>query len=171
MKRRGGKLKDEHKIFVIQRLACFDTPKEAAEALNAEFGVEVSPQACEAYDPNKRAGRNMSARWKDMFQQARKDFLENAQNHVPIANKTVRLREMQKAYLAHKSRRNWVAAMQVLEQVAKEVGEAFTNRREITGKDGGPMQVEYTDLTDQELNRHLLELLRAGGVEGESDEG
>ncbi len=58
-RRRGngsGKLKDEHKAFLVQRLAVFDSPKQAAEALKAEYRVEISPQGAEAYDPEKRAG-------------------------------------------------------------------------------------------------------------------
>ncbi len=58
-RRRGngsGKLKDEHKAFLVQRLAVFDTPKQTAEALKTEYRVEISPQGAEAYDPEKRAG-------------------------------------------------------------------------------------------------------------------
>ena len=58
-RRRGngsGKLKDEHKAFLVQRLAVFDTPKQTAEALKTEYRVEISPQEAEAYDPEKRAG-------------------------------------------------------------------------------------------------------------------
>ena len=58
-RRRGngsGKLKDEHKAFLVQRLAVFDTPKQAADALRIEFGVKLTPQGAEAHDPEKRAG-------------------------------------------------------------------------------------------------------------------
>lgn len=164
--RRAHKLTDAHKSFVVQRLACFDTPKEVAEALKEEFRVEVTPQAIEAYNPARSAGKALAKRWRDMFEAARKDFLANAQSYVPIANKTVRLREMQKAFLAHKGRGNWVGALQVLEQVAKEVGEAFTNQRQITGKDGGPLQVEHSDMTDEQLTARMVQLMSAAMADG-----
>lgn len=160
----NGKLKDEHKSFIVQRLACFDTPKEAAEALKAEFGISLSPQGAEAYDPTKRAARRLSQQWRDLFEQTRADFLDNAKAYIPIANKTVRLREMQRAFNAHKSRGNWVAAMQVLEQAAKESGDAFTNRRELTGKDGAPIKVDYASLSEDEINAKLANALAALGV-------
>jgi hypothetical protein len=47
---------------------------------------------------------------------------------------------------------NMVLASSLLEQAAKEMGGAFTNRRELTGKDGGAVEVKsladfYADLT------------------------
>ncbi|WP_237143578.1 hypothetical protein [Phyllobacterium zundukense] len=36
---------------------------------------------------------------------------------------------------------NMVLAANLLEQAAKEVGDAFTNRRALVGADGGPVEV------------------------------
>ncbi len=77
-KRRGngsGKLKDEHKAFLVQRLAVFDSPKQAAEALMAEFGIELTPQGVEAYDPTKCAGHALRERWRTVFWTVRENFL------------------------------------------------------------------------------------------------
>ncbi|WP_244135862.1 DUF2280 domain-containing protein [Burkholderia vietnamiensis] len=49
-------LPDAIKVFIVQALACFDTISRTAKAVREEFGVEVSPQQCERYDPTKRAG-------------------------------------------------------------------------------------------------------------------
>ena len=40
---------------------------------------------------------------------------------------------------------------QLLEQAAKETGGAFTNRRELTGKGGGPIASQITTVTPEEL--------------------
>ena len=37
-------LPDEVKAFVVQALACFDTPSEVAKAVKEEFGLVVSRQ-------------------------------------------------------------------------------------------------------------------------------
>ena len=55
-----GKLTDEQKAFVVQAVACFDSPKTVADALKKEFGVIVSPQVVECYDPTKRAGATLT---------------------------------------------------------------------------------------------------------------
>lgn len=49
-------LKNEVKAFIVQAIACFDTPSQVAQAVRQEFGIELSRQQCEAYDPTKYAG-------------------------------------------------------------------------------------------------------------------
>ena len=40
-------LKSEVKSFIVQALACFDTPSQVAEAVKNEFGVVLSRQQVE----------------------------------------------------------------------------------------------------------------------------
>ena len=53
-------LSNEVKAFIVQALACFDTPSQVAAAVREEFGIEVTRQKCEAHDPTKRAGKDLS---------------------------------------------------------------------------------------------------------------
>ena len=49
----------------------------------------------------------------------------------------------------------------LLEQAAKEVGGLYTNRKEITGADGGPLQSEsvtYVTATDEQVRQAIDEL-------------
>ncbi len=46
---------------------------------------------------------------------------------------------------------NMVLAAQLLEQAAKEMGNAFTNRRELTGKDGKDLPAPPAMVTVYEL--------------------
>ena len=62
-----GKLTPEQQTYVVQALACFDPPGVIVAALKKDFGVSISLQAVEVYDPNKRAGRNLSKRWRAIF--------------------------------------------------------------------------------------------------------
>lgn len=135
-----GKLSDEVKSFVVQALACFDTPSTVAETVKKEFDVDVSKQAIEAYDPTKRAGAKLAQRWRDLFDAARKQFLTDT-DRIAISHKPVRLRALQRMAEKAESMRNLALAAQLLEQAAKEVGEAYTNRQkhELTGKDGAPI--------------------------------
>jgi len=108
------RLQNKHKIVLVGRLACFDTPSEAATALSEEFGLTITPQAVERHDPGKRAGATLPEPWRELFAKTRQAFLEDCEQ-VPIANKSVRLRELNKAYHALRNRGDWVAATAVLE--------------------------------------------------------
>ena len=46
-------LKEPVKIFIVQSLACRDTPQEVADAVKQEFGIEIGRQQVAAYDPTK----------------------------------------------------------------------------------------------------------------------
>lgn len=156
-KRRG--LSAEDKAFLVQKLACFATPGEAAEALKAERGVEVTAQGAEHYDPTKRAGRSLAENLKTLFHETRKAYREQLDN-IPIANAAVRLERLERGCRIAMQRGNYVLAASLMEQAAKEKGGSFTNRREFTGKDGGPIQHEdVTLMTDDEIDRELMRLL------------
>ena len=132
-----GKLTDEVRTFIVQSLACFDTPSVVALAVKREFDVDVSKQNVEGYDPTKRAGRNLSEKWSTLFEVARKSFLEDTAK-IGIAHRAVRLRALQRLAEKAEEMRNLSLAAQLLEQAAKEVGEAYTNRQrhEHTNPDG-----------------------------------
>ena len=155
----SGKLKDEHKAFLVRRLAAFDTPKQAAEALKAEFRAEITPQGAEAYDPSKRAGRALSERWRALFQTSRDRFLEKLEE-IPATHKAVRVKKLANAADTFEARGNYIAMADMLERIAKEMGNVHTNRREITGKDGGAIEYRDVDLmTRDELLAELNSLL------------
>ena len=137
------KYSDEVKTRIVQSLACFDTPSQVAKAIKADFGVEISAQACEAYDPNKVAGKKLSKRFRLLFDETRKTFLEDTAG-IAISHRAVRLRALQRMAEKAEGQGNMVLAANLLEQAAKEVGDSYTNRHRLehTGKDGGPIETE-----------------------------
>lgn len=135
-------LKEPVKIFIVQALACRDTPQEVADQVKQEFGIDVDRMQCSSYDPTKVAGRNLSQKFKDLFEKTREEF-DAGLIDIPIANKYYRLRMYQK-YL--EKTKNVKAGMKILEQAAKDIGGQFTNRQEITGKNGGPLQTVNSDV-------------------------
>lgn len=130
-----GKLTDEVKTFIVQCLACFDTPSAVSAAVKQEFGYVISRQAVENYDPNKKQGANLAEKWKLLFLETRKTFLEDT-SQIAISHRAVRLRALQRMAEKAEDKGNMVLAASLLEQAAKEVGDSYTNRRELTGKDG-----------------------------------
>lgn len=132
------KLTDEARAYVVQALACYDAPSVVREAVKKEFGITITPQAVEAYDPTKRAGAKLSEKWKAMFEETRRTFLEDTAR-VGISHRAVRLRALQRMVEKAENMSNLALASQLLEQAAKEMGNAYTNRREVTGRNGEPL--------------------------------
>ncbi|MDB5996887.1 MAG: Phage protein [Pseudomonas sp.] len=121
-------LKNEVKSFIVQALACFDTPSQVALAVREEFGIEVTRMQCESHDPTKRAGRDVAKRWQTLFHDTRKRFREETAE-IPIANRAFRLRALGRIVEKAETMRNLPLALQVLEQAAKEAGDMYVNRQ------------------------------------------
>jgi hypothetical protein len=121
-------LSSEVKAFVVQALACFDTPSQVAESVQREFGLSISRQQIESHDPTKVSGRGLAPKWKQLFEDTRKRFREEAAE-IPIANRAYRLRTLGRLAEKAESMKNMALTAQLLEQAAKEVGDVYVNRR------------------------------------------
>ncbi|QPG62078.1 DUF2280 domain-containing protein [Pseudomonas sp. BIGb0427] len=120
-------LSSEVKAFIVQALACFDTPSQVAEAVKREFNIDVTRQQVETHDPTKRCSKTLAKRWVEMFHDARKRFREETVD-IPIANRAYRLRALGRIAERAETMKNLPLAIQVLEQAAKEVGDIYVNR-------------------------------------------
>lgn len=132
-----AKLTEDVKLFIVQALACYDTPAQVSEAVKDEFGLVVPRQQCESYDPTKYVGRALSKKWRVVFDSARKNFKDGVAE-VPIANRVFRLRALARMASKAEAQRNFALTSQMLEQAAKEVGDAYVNRpRGVQGEGQG----------------------------------
>ncbi|WP_312416664.1 DUF2280 domain-containing protein [Shinella sp.] len=133
----GPKLSDEVKAFIIQSLACFDGLAVVVAAVKREYGIEISKQLCESHDPTKKAGAKLGERWRVLFDETRKSFLEDTST-IAISHRAVRLRALQRMADKAEGQGNMVLASSLLEQAAKEVGNSYTNHRKLdhTSSDG-----------------------------------
>lgn len=134
-------LPDTVKTRITQGLACFDTPSQVAKDIQAEFGLSVTPQQCEAYDPTKRSGERLGKKFRAIFEQTRETFL-NDTSRIGVAHRAVRLRKLDRAADLAETRGNLPLMAQLLEQAAKEAGGSYTNTKKLehTGKDGAPIE-------------------------------
>ncbi|KPG69128.1 DUF2280 domain-containing protein [Pseudomonas libanensis] len=121
-------LKNEVKSFIVQALACFDTPSQVVEAVKNEYGVLVSRQQVETHDPTKSAGKGLAVKWATLFHDTRKRFREETAE-IPIANRAFRLRGLGRMAEKAENMRNLALTAQLYEQAAKEVGDVYVNRR------------------------------------------
>ncbi|HCB1502636.1 hypothetical protein EC841_101266 [Raoultella ornithinolytica] len=128
-------LKPEVRAFIIQELACFDTPSQIVESVQKEFKVQVTRQQVASHDPTKAAGKGLAKKWVDLFNELRDRFL-NEISDIPIANKAYRLRVLQRMSTNAENMKNIGMTAQLLEQAAKEVGEAYTNKQRVEHSGG-----------------------------------
>ncbi|MCF0265969.1 DUF2280 domain-containing protein [Acinetobacter guillouiae] len=151
-------LNKKQKLFIVRSLAQFNTPQETVVLVKEEFNVDVTRQQVETYDPTKRAGKDLSAEFKGEFEATRIEFLDTPQN-IPIANLSVRLQRLENQYQKHS--KNRVAALNILKQAAEDIGGKYTNKQEITGAGGGPLQSEnstYVTATKEQVRQVMDEL-------------
>lgn len=121
-------LKSEVKSFIVQALACFDTPSQVVESVKTEFGLVLSRQQVESHDPTKASSKGLALKWQTLFHDTRARFREETAE-IPIANRAFRLRAMNRFVEKAETMKNIGLAMQILEQAAKEVGDVYVNRQ------------------------------------------
>lgn len=139
-------LNNEIKAFIVQSLACFDSPSQVATAVKEGFGVVVSRQQVETHDPTRKSSKGLAKRWVTLFEDTRSSFRAEMVKE-PIANRSMRLRALGRMCEEAEARGHLVLAMKIMEQAAKECGDIYTNRR-ARGEAGGevpatPVQVEF----------------------------
>lgn len=136
----GDKLNDAQKIAVVQRIAMFDTPQLIVDFVKEEYGIEITRQSVQYYDPT--VGEKPAEKWCKIFEATRKEFLKTTAE-IPIANRSVRLRRLERMALAAERQKNYMLAAALHEQAAKEVGDVYTNRSKValTDPDGEPFRV------------------------------
>lgn len=125
------KLKEEHKVFVVVHLARYSTPSEVVDAVSEEFGLQVSRQQVQKYDPTSRAGESLAKGLKDLFYETRRAFKKKV-GELPMSHQAYRLNELHKQYVRASRAGNQPLACEILKQAAQEVGGLFTNKRTLT---------------------------------------
>lgn len=139
-------LNNEIKSFIVQALACFDSPSQVASACKERFGVVVSRQQVETHDPTRKSSKGLAKRWVTLFNDTRDGFRTEMVKE-PIANRAVRLRALGRMLEEAEASGNLVLAMKLLEQAARECGDVNTNRRaKADGELAGPAEPVKVDI-------------------------
>jgi hypothetical protein len=124
-----------------------------------EFGLDLPKPHALAYNPGGANYRG-SPKWHDLFDRERRSFLDNV-SAIGIANKTVRIRRLGQLCVIAMERRNVKLAADLMEQAAKEMGEVFTNRREVKSEN---KSITAT-MTIEELRAQIMKDLNTLGIE------
>lgn len=143
-------LNEEVKLYIVQCLACYDTPSTVAYAVAEEFGITVDRSQVGKYDPTKVNGKDVSKKLKAVFEATRKAFLDET-IQIPIASKVYRLRSLQRMHDYYVAKKNFVQAQAILEQAAKEVGNVFTNKQLLGNDAENPLMLFYKQISGNTL--------------------
>ncbi|MEZ2756147.1 DUF2280 domain-containing protein [Providencia vermicola] len=159
-------LKSEVKIYIIQSLACYDTPSQVVESVKNEFGLKVSRQQVESHDPTKSSGRKLAKRWVELFNETRERF-QTEITDIPIANKAYRLRMLDRMAVKAENMRNFALTAQLAEQAAKECGDVYTNRHKVEQKVETTHNIMPVPACDSVDDWEKVAQQQQGGVLGE----
>jgi hypothetical protein len=171
-----AKLTDDVKTFIVTQLACFASPSDIQAQLKTwDPPVTISVPGITHYDPTTVNGAaQLAPKWVDLFTQTRDRFTTQLAD-IAIYHQTYRLAQLQRLFKSADSRGNIVLAASLLEQAAKEVGQVYTNRQELTGKGGAPLhppgppvvgEAERAARVDDLLGRALQRMAAAGAAGG-----
>lgn len=118
------RLPDAVKRRIVEHLACYRTHAEVVELIANEFAVTLTPRHVRAYDPMsfQFAG---SSRWLDYYHSVRQRFAEEI-GRIAIAQRSYRLRRLQRIYEKACDLGDYRLALRTLEQAAKEVGNWYS---------------------------------------------
>ena len=149
-----AKLSKDLQLFVVKELACFTRSVDVQAALKEYFDIEISLPALSYY---KLENPNLPQKLRTTAKRTRTTYLKKTID-IPIANKSFRLTKLQQLFNFQESSKlpNTVLMQSLLEQAAKESGDAYTNKQkhEHTGKDGkdlGPQKITVNIVKSREI--------------------
>jgi hypothetical protein len=123
-------LTDPVKLFIVQALACYDTPSQVAAAVKEQFNLDITRMQVSSYDFGKPTCRGISKKLQAVFESTRAAFLSDVSS-IPIAQQAFRLRVLQRTLAKVEGQGNTAMVAQLLEQAAKESGGVFTNKTKL----------------------------------------
>lgn len=126
------------RTYVVEALACFDAPALVAQAVQLEFGLELSRETIEACDPTRSAGAKLGRRWRRLFEATRRRFLEDPAG-IGISQRAVRLRAIERMAAKAEAQGALKLAADLHKQAAEEA--AGARRDEAGGPSCAPAEI------------------------------
>jgi len=162
------RLKKKVQVFIVQLLACYETPSDVAMAVKDEFDLEISRQRVEYYDPRKRiAATGLSDELTKLFWDTQEKYNQQEADKG-LGSLNHRLARLGKMLNRVEAMRNYQAAMNILKQAAQDKGGVFTNKREHSGPNGGAIPIDLGDKSKVLAGQMLKRLVDKGMKEEEA---
>lgn len=143
---------DDAKDFAVLCFARFMRPGQVIAAIQERYGITIDRRLIQNYDPTTAKGQSLGKKRKALFEAMRERFLKDL-DEIPIANRAMRLQQLQVHYDSAVDAKNVRLALDVLEKAAKEVGGAHTNERKV--HHSGSVTVEE-EVTEDEMRNGIV---------------
>lgn len=160
-----------HKVqkFIVEQNACDEKPTDVVRAVKEEFDLEITKQAVEHYDPTKAAGSGLSPSLAEHYWAVR-DKYERQEDERGIGSLSYRLRRLAVLERQAFARGNSLEVRECLKQAAEDKGGKYTNRREMTGANGGPIRLTVEEQRKEAAAKMLQKLTARGMSERDARE-
>jgi hypothetical protein len=122
-RREGPKLTDEHREYIVRRLAAYVRPSQVRREMRERFGVALTRPAIDHYDPTLSPG--CGKQWADLFYTVRRGQIRGAPDLATRSGRVERL----------VLRTVEILASQILNGVQAEAQSFETDAGEITDED------------------------------------
>lgn len=160
------KLDDKQKVWLVSAYATFKRTGEVRAEFAETFGVEIPENQARGFNltifrNEEEAAKRNKGRWWSTHVDARRRFDESV-NDIPIASKAYRVRKLDEMFDLAYQRRNFKTAADLLEQAAKETGDAYSNRRIV----GGQVDVEHSGTVEVDVPEDVRDLTLAEHLRG-----
>lgn len=157
------RLNEEQKNFATLCFARFMRPLQVVEAVQERYGITIDRRVIQMFDPTTVRGAELGTKRKQLWAQCREAFLKEL-NGIPIANRAVRLHQLQTAFDKSIDKGATGFALKILEQAAKEAGGTFTSERTVTLAG----RVEVETVSEDEMRNGLAAAI-ASALEAERE--
>jgi hypothetical protein len=148
MSKRTWKLSKNQKAYIVVRLACYDSPAAIRKSVKEEFGIEITPQALERYNPTRSTGRACPEQWATLFYETRRKLVEGRVD-IGVAHKMARIRwldlMLHRRMIDGKTRE----ARALLKQAAEEMSQIAEQRHDGCG-------AAYSEFSMAELKARVV---------------
>jgi len=156
------KLKKQVQIFIVQQLACYETPTDVMRAVKDEFDLEITRQRIEYYDPTKSmASAGLSDSLTKMFWERREAY-EQMEADKGLGTVNYRIAKLGKLLTKAEAMRNFKEAREIMKQAAQDKGGVFTNKREHSGPNGAAIPISVEDKAKMVAGQMLKRLVDRG---------
>lgn len=148
------KLPDKVRRYVVQMLACYERHSDVRKAVNEHYGeelkaagIDITDNKVRALDPTQARGQEMAPKLKELFWDTRKRYDDESEEQL-IGD--LRHRRSMYRVIVERSiaKGNEQLALQALKQAAQDAGGVFTNRRELSGPGGKPVETVSMTIDD-----------------------
>jgi hypothetical protein len=122
------RLTDTQRAYVVKRLAAYDTLLSIVRGLKDEFGITIAFQSVAHYNAARPPDAKLAQRWKDLFWKTRKAFIAGTAD-TGFTDKPARIRQREAMMHAEWAAGRHKHANEILDSIAKDIGNAFRRTR------------------------------------------